>query len=202
MPKTFSDSERAYIKKRLMEEAQACLAQFGMRKTTVDELVKRVNIPKGTFYLFYPSKELLFFDVLCTLHNELQATLLRWIDDLQDSINADTVTELVFRLYKQVDSTFLYSFIASGDLELLVRKLPPEVAKAHAQKDDFSMERLLSLLPGVHVEDHNIKIFSAVLRAIFCTMLHRREVGEDVFDDAIRVMLRGVVIQLFEGETL
>ena len=201
MPKTFSDNERAYIKKRLMEEAQACLAQFGMRKTTVDELVKRVNIPKGTFYLFYPSKELLLFEVFCTLHDELQVTLLRWIDELQGNINANTVTELIFRLYKQVDSTFLYAFIASGDLEMLVRKLPPEVATAHAQEDDFNMERLLSLLPGVRTEG-NIKVFSAVLRAIFCTMLHKKEIGEDVFDDAVRVMLRGVVVQLFEGETL
>ncbi len=201
MPKTFTDNEREYIKKRLMEEAQACLAQFGLRKTTVDELVKRVNIPKGTFYLFYPSKELLFFDMLCTLHDQLQANLLRWFDELRGNINVDTITELIFRLYKQVDSTFIYSFAASGDLGLLMRKLPPEVAEAHAQKDDLSMERLLSLLPGVRAEG-NIKIFSAALRAIFCTMLHRREIGEDVFDDAIRIMLRGVATQLFEGETL
>lgn len=200
MPRTFSDSERVYIKKRLMEEAQACLTQFGMRKTTVDELVKRVNIPKGTFYLFYSSKELLFFDVFCTFHDELQAMLLRWIDELQGNINAHTVTELIFRLYKRVDSTFIYSFIASGDMELLIRKLPPEVARAHAQKDDFNMERLLSLLPGVRTEG-DINIFSAALRAVFCMMLHRREIGEEVFDDAVRVMLRGVVLQLFEEET-
>ncbi len=201
MPKSFSDSERAYIKKRLMEEAQTCLSQYGMRKTTVDELVRRVHIPKGTFYLFYQSKELLFFDVFCTLHDELQATLLGWIDELSGNLNADTVTELLFRLYKKTDSTFIYSFIANGDLELLVLKLPPEVAAAHAQKDDFSMEQLLSLLPGVRTEG-NIKIFSAVLRAIFCAMLHRREVGEEVFDDAIHVMLRGVVRELFEGKIL
>lgn len=184
-----------------MEEAQACLAQFGVRKTTVDELAKRANIPKGTFYLFYPSKELLFFDLFCTLHDELQATLLRWIDELAGNINADTVTELILRLYMRKDSTFIYSFIASGDLELLVRKLPPEAAATHAQKDDFNVERLLSLLPGVGTEG-NIKIFSAVLRAIFCTMLHKQEVGEEVFDDAIRVMVRGVVLQLFDREAL
>lgn len=201
MPKSFSESERAYIKKRLMEEAQACLAQFGIRKTTVDELVKRVNIPKGTFYLFYPSKELLFFDVFCALHDGLQADVLHRIDELRDNINTDTVTELIFQIYKQVDATFMYSFAASGDLELLVRKLPPDVAKFHAQKDDFNMEKFLSLLPGVRVEG-NVKVFSAALRAIFCTMPHRREIGEDVFDDAIRVMLRGVVAQLFGGETL
>ena len=57
MPKTFTDSEREYIKERLIEEAKKSLSQHGIRKTTVDELVKRVNIPKGTFYLFYESKE-------------------------------------------------------------------------------------------------------------------------------------------------
>lgn len=201
MPKSFSENERQAIKKRLMEEAQACLVQYGMRKTTVDELVRRVNIPKGTFYLFYPSKELLFFEVFCTLHDELQSTLLGWIDELGDNVNADTVTELLFRLYKMTDSTFIYSFIASGDLELLVRKLPPEVTAAHIQKDDFSMERLLSLLPGVRTEG-NIKIFSAVLRAVFCTMLHKKEIGEEFYDDVILVMLRGAVKELLEGKVL
>ena len=30
MPKTFSDSERKYIKKRLIEEATYCLSQYGV----------------------------------------------------------------------------------------------------------------------------------------------------------------------------
>lgn len=63
MPKSYSEQEREYIKTRLKEEAAKCLAQYGVRRTTVDEIVKRVNIPKGTFYLFYKSKELLLFDV-------------------------------------------------------------------------------------------------------------------------------------------
>ena len=201
MPKALSETEKAYIQKRLMEEAQICLGQLGFRKTTVDELVKRVNIAKGTFYLFYPSKEMLFFDVFCTLHDELQKTLLQWIDDLKGNVNADTVTDLLFQLYKKTDSTFLYGFTASGDLELLVRKLPPEVTSEHTKKDDYAMDRFLSLLPGVNIQK-NGKIFSAVLRAIFCSTLHKREIGEDVYDDAIRVLLHGAVKQLFEGEEL
>ena len=77
MPKAFSNNEREYIKNRLMEEARNCLKLYGMKKTTVDELVKRVNIPKGTFYLFFESKEILFYEVLCLFHDELQAELLR-----------------------------------------------------------------------------------------------------------------------------
>lgn len=201
MPKTFTEEERNYIKKRLIEEAQICLAQYGIRKTTVDELVKRVNIPKGTFYLFYQSKEMLFFDVLCYMHNELQTIILEWIDNLHGEKNVDTITELLFRLYKQIDSTYLYMLISSGEIELLMRKLPPEIVKEHAKYDDLSVERLLMMLPGRY-DESTIKIFSAVLRAIFCTILHRREIGEDIFDDAIRVMLRGAIIVLFEREEL
>ena len=61
MPKRFSEEERAYIVSRLKEEAAKCMAQYGIRKTTVDEIVRRVKIPKGTFYLFYQSKEMLLF---------------------------------------------------------------------------------------------------------------------------------------------
>lgn len=201
MPKAFSEEEREYIKKRLMEEAQVCLTQFGMRKTSVDELVKRVGIPKGTFYLFYSSKELLFFEVFNTLQDQIQKDMLQRLNRLGSNINADAITDVIFQLYKQVDSTFIYSFLSSGELELLVRKLPPEIVNAHVQKDDFNMEQLLGLIPGRHTQS-TIKIFSAALRAIFCSMSHKKEIGEDIFDETIQVMLRGVINQVFEGRTL
>ena len=196
MPKTFTDKEREYIKKRLMEEAQDCLRLYGIRKTTVDELVKRANIPKGTFYLFYDSKELLFYDVLCSVHDELHADLRRWLEALDEPAAADQVTELVLGLYKKVEASFLYKFITGGDLELLMRRLPPEVARAHAEKDDFSMEQLIAMAPGI--KGDSIKKYSAAMRAIFLSMLHKHEIGEEVFEDALRLMIRGVVMQMFE----
>ena len=75
MPKRYSEEERAYIRKRLKEEAVSCMGQFGIRRTTVDEIVKRVNIPKGTFYLFYKSKELLLFDVIQEQHELINQKL-------------------------------------------------------------------------------------------------------------------------------
>jgi AcrR family transcriptional regulator len=196
MPKTFTDKEREYIKKRLMEEAQDCLRLYGIRKTTVDELVKRANIPKGTFYLFYDSKELLFYDVLCSVHDELHADLRRRLEALDEPAAADQVTELVLGLYKKVEASFLYKFITGGDLELLMRRLPPEVARAHAEKDDFSMEQLIAMAPGI--KGDSIKKYSAAMRAIFLSVLHKHEIGEEVFEDALRLMIRGVVMQMFE----
>lgn len=194
MPKTFTDNEREYIKKKLMEEAQDCLKLYGIKKTTVDDLVKRANIPKGTFYLFFESKEILFYEVFCWYHDELQNGLMRELEALDEQVSAERLTELLLGLYQKLEGSFLYKLITSGDLELLMRKLPPEVARIHAKKDDFSIERLISMIPGINGD--NIKVFSAAMRAIFLSMLHKHEIGEEVFADALRLMIRGVMMQM------
>ena len=79
MPKCYSEQEREYIKKRLKEEAADCMARYGIRRTTVDEIVRRVKIPKGTFYLFYQSKELLLFDVILEQHDLIEKKLFDFV---------------------------------------------------------------------------------------------------------------------------
>jgi len=198
MPKSFSENERAYIKKRLMEEAKSCLSQYGIRKTTVDELVKRVNIPKGTFYLFYDSKELLFYDVLCEFHDEMHEKLLAEAAAIQDDITPVKLTDLIMGLYKMVDESFLLRFLSENEMELLLRKLPPETVEKHALDDNFSVEQLFMAAP--QLKGKNIEAFSAALRGIFMTLLYKNEIGENVFDDALRILVYGVVLQMFEGE--
>ncbi len=198
MPKSYSQNERDFIRQRLMEEAAQFLVQYGARKTTVDELVKRVGIPKGTFYLFYDSKELLFYDVFNTYHDELHDKILSEIACLGQEIDPQKLTELIFSLYKLVADSFLLKFMTEGELEMVLRKLPPEIASKHAEKDDLSIEQLLSLLPDLKTEQS--RIFSAALRAIFLSMLHKHEIGETVFDDALKTMIHGVVIQMFGGD--
>jgi AcrR family transcriptional regulator len=195
----YSDGEREHIRRRLLEEAECCLAQYGVRKTTVDELVRRVRIPKGTFYLFYASKELLFFEVLRSLHDRIQAELSGRLGALGLNPGANAVAELLFDLFKRVEETALFGLITGGDLEYLVRKLPEEIVEAHAAEDDLNVERLVARLPGCEAAD--IPAVSAALRAAFFTALHRREIGREVFDDALKLMLRGIVVQMYKGDS-
>jgi AcrR family transcriptional regulator len=198
MPKALSGSERANIKDQLTEQALACLSRFGLRKTTVDELVKRVGIPKGTFYLLYPSKEMLFFEAFLKKHDELQDLAIKGIEELKDNINVDNVTQHIFRVYKQVQSTELYQFITGGDFETVLRRIPPDALERHEQRDLFSMERLFAMLPIRHSDEEH-KAFATAIRAAFCSMLHKKEIGEEYFDEAVLIMLRGILSQLFDG---
>ena len=62
------------------------------------------------------------------------------------------------------------------------------------------MEELVALVPNIKTDA--IRVFSAAMRGIFISLLHKQEIGEEVFDEALRVMLRGVVLQMFEGDKL
>ena len=77
MPKVYSQSEKDDIKGRLKEATRQSLSMNGIKKTTVDSLVKEVNIPKGTFYLFYKSKEILVFEVLLEFHEIFEKDMKR-----------------------------------------------------------------------------------------------------------------------------
>jgi AcrR family transcriptional regulator len=198
MPKKFTENEKDYIVKRLKEEAMQCLSIYGVKKTTVDELVKRVNIPKGTFYLFYESKELLLFDAINDLHDEIQNKLLFKMKSVIEDLTVDGLTDLIFGLYQEVNNTGLLSVIMNGELELLMRKLPEETVKEHLAQDDFNMEHFFAFLPWK--ENKNIEAYSGAFRGIFLTMLYKREIGESIFDEALRLMLRGLIIQILEEE--
>ena len=196
MPKTFSESEREYIKERLIDEAKKSLAQHGIRKTTVDELVKRVNIPKGTFYLFYESKERLLFDVILRFNDEVQEQLLAEVTALPDVPDAQMLTDVIYRLYKQLDDSFLPRLMLDGELEFFMRTLPPELASLHAEHDADKVRALIDLLPGVRPE--RAELYSAALRSVFLTLMYKDEIGEALFDDTIRMLIYGVVRQLVE----
>ena len=197
MPKTFSESERAYIKERLLAEARKCLATYGIRKTTIDELVKRVGIPKGTFYLFYESKERLLFDVIMGFDEEAQAQLLQEVSALPGVPDADTFTDIILRFYRQIGESFLPRLMQDGELEFFMRTVPPELSRRHAERDKEAMRRMFAAFPGMQTE--RAAVFSGAFRGVFLTLLMKDEIGAEIYEDALRVLIRGVALQMLES---
>lgn len=194
MPKSFSEQEREYIKKRLKEEAAKCLAQYGVRRTTVDEIVKRVNIPKGTFYLFYKSKELLLFETIQEQHEIVNRKVYQAVSNLvTKEFTAEELTDVIVEFYKMTEEMPILKLLDLGEVELLVRKLPQEVVAEHLQDDTDTIEKMFALLPIKKEVD--IKVISAVFHAIYFATLHKSEIGEEQYDEALRTLIYGIVIQ-------
>ena len=76
MPKPFTAVQKETIRAKLMETGRACFLRYGLKKTTIDDLVKPVGIAKASFYLFFDSKEALYMDIFLAEIPEMMQRLM------------------------------------------------------------------------------------------------------------------------------
>lgn len=197
MATPFSDKKRELIRKKLNDVARECLLNNGVRKTTVDQIVQMTGISKGSFYNFYPGKEILFFTVL----EEYQKSIIDKLTNKlrkEDNIGIDKFTELVYELYQDVRQSFIMSIIQNQEFEYLIRKLPKELIIDHHLLDDILTKNVFSYMK---IKDGiDIDIISASLRAIFITMIHIEEVGEKYYDEVLKLLIKGLAQQIIKED--
>ena len=190
MPKCYTDQEKEYIKRRLKEEAGKCLIQYGIRRTTVDDIVKRVQIPKGTFYLFYQSKELLLYDVILEEHDRIEEELVQAVSQMQDNeFDTEQLIQVIYDFFKKSSVSPVLKILNSNEIELLARKLPAGVLEKHIEHDNDLIEDVLTKLTLNADMDKNV--LGAAFRAIYFITLHRDIIGEDYFEKSLYFRAKG-----------
>lgn len=177
MPKGFTDAEKAHIRAQLLAQGRAFLATTGIRKTSVDDLVAAVNISKGAFYLFFPSKEELFLTVFEQLEAAYHATLLDVAEQGSGSPQERLrwFFEQAFALWR---SSPLFRHFGEADYAYLIRKLPPERVEAALHTDE---RFVAALLARWHAQGLGITLapaeFTGLMRALFFVSLHADDIG-------------------------
>ena len=197
MATAFTDKEKEVIRKKLHKAAKECLQRYGVRKTTVDQMVEMVDISKGSFYNFYSSKEMLFFTVL----EEYQIdTMNRLIEQLEqeNQINANQFVQLLYDFYQDFRYSFVFTIFRNHEMELLIRKLPKEVITTHQLLDDRMAEKIVSRI-NIR-ESISVEIVSALFRTIAMSILHIEEIGEKQFDAVLKLLIQGIVGQIIEED--
>lgn len=191
MATAFDDNEKELIRKKLKEAAEECLLKYGVKKTTVDQLVQMAGISKGSFYSFYSAKEVLFFIVLEEYQKSIISELINKLKEI-DNIGVDEFTELIYGLYQEVRQSFIMSIIQNQEFEYFIKKLPKELILEHHLLDNAFTKELFSY---VKIKG-NVDIVSASLKAIFMSMIYIVEIGEKEFDSVLRLLIRGVAQQI------
>lgn len=134
MAKAFTQEQKEKIKEKLLSEGRQLFEKYGLTKTTVDEIVERVGISKGAFYLFYPSKESLFFEIIEKIEREFKSKL---YEELENTIeNPYEILKLM--LYKGlefIESTPLLKHISAKEMKYLYRTIPKDTIKNHMNID-------------------------------------------------------------------
>ena len=197
MATAFTDKEKEVIRKKLQKAAKECLQRYGVRKTTVDQMVAMSDISKGSFYSFYSSKEMLFFRVLEEYQIDIMNRLEEQLEQ-ENQINANQFVQLLYDFYQDFRYSFVFNIFKNHEMELLIRKLPKEVITTHQLLDDRMAEKILSRI-NIR-ESVSVEIVSALFRTIAMSILHIEEIGEKQFDTILKLLIQGIVGQIIEED--
>ncbi len=189
MPKGFTEHEKEIIHAKLLEKGKEFLMVYGIKKTSVEDLTRAAGISKGSFYVFYNTKEELFFEVLEELEKEIKGKLLQEIfkPGLPPKESFKTVLK---QLILSFDQNPAFKIFNNEELEYMIRKLPPELVQQHMSKDDDTVTELYKSFnkAGVFI-DRDPKVVSGILRALAFTVFHKKDIGEEIYPEVISVYI-------------
>lgn len=142
MPKIVTNEERELIREAIYEKTVQLIKEKGIRAITVDDVVRAVGIGKGSFYSYYPSREACLFEVIKRCEREVFSRM----EKMMSSIHSDKerAIQLLKGIFTSRDS--LFTSINQLDVELLLRKLPPEYRVAENEKIENNFQKALQLM--------------------------------------------------------
>lgn len=180
MPKGFSEREKRLIRKKLFEEGSRLFDQFGIQKTTVDDIARAAGISKGSFYSFYNSKEELFFDIFEKIERELKAKFFGEVFPESKS-HRESFRTFINGLISLIENT-LFKRLNSSDLEYLMRKLPEEKIVNHMKQDYVIFEEFYRSWSEKGVfRKLDMKGFTGVMKLLFYLVVHQADYTPDEY---------------------
>jgi len=134
MPRGFSDSQIQTFQKKLIAAAFAALKNTGVRKTTVQSLVKAAGLSVGAFYKFYPSKEALFFEAYEITEERLKDQFLSLLQAAPE-VSPQAVCAILKQIFYSETMDALLLLMQKEELDYMLRSIDPETVNLHMQKD-------------------------------------------------------------------
>ena len=201
MPRAFNIDERDRIEARLLETGRRLFERQGLRKTNVAELAAAAGIGKGSFYLFYPSKEALFLAISDRFESQLKSSLELELDALRETgADARTLLRRYFALHFEAFERhpFLALLGDRSELEPLLRRVGPERFAAERERDASFFAELITRWQRDGLVDPKIdpRAASALSRAVLALIQGRELIGEDDWPAMVELTIDALASRL------
>ncbi|MUG66364.1 TetR/AcrR family transcriptional regulator [Paenibacillus campinasensis] len=193
MPRKFNEQEKQWIRQKLMEEGKRSFEARGLRKTSVEDLTKATGISQGAFYLFFASKEELFYELLLAEEALIREQLLEWAEagDVTKASIRRFISES-FRLMSE--NALIRTMYFQGELERLVRKLPPEKLEQNFAEDQDALQHVVRKWQAAGIlRKERPELIVSMFRSLVLLSLHKQEIGEMIYDETTELLVRLIV---------
>ena len=191
MRKALSKQEHDTIKSKLIENCRICWKQYGYKKTSVSELASMSGISTGAFYVFYPSKEILFVETANAFTKKLYEIMAKCKSQKTTKQDfSDRFKQCIDRLF---ENKWIFSLREHS--ETFMRKLPEKIFEQDFNQDVLDVATVINLyglIPKVPIEKI-VAVFHTLLMSIYLT-----EIIGTPHKQALYLLIDSVMVNLFE----
>jgi AcrR family transcriptional regulator len=185
----FNENEKEQIRQCLLTKGKELFIQYGLSKTSIDDLVQACGISKGSFYKFFSSKEELFYVILQN-QEEISNRLIG--EHLKENLPPKELLSSFFHMaYKMADENpLLQQWFQDGERERIVRKLPQHLIEGFSREHDKKGVVFVQALirQGV-LKDQDPEVINGVMRAVLMLRLFKEQLGSDLFPKIMDVII-------------
>ena len=183
---------------QLAEKGRLIFSKYGIRRTTVEELTKAVGIAKGSFYLFFESKEELYFHILSIEVAQLRMEAIKTLEQ-----PAQSPYDIVRSLLQGITDAFaMNSIVALSASDEGREVLERERIKKKLTGDSnihIGLQTLLyELMDRGFLKKQNIRRIENMMRALFIVLIHREDFDKDYSEETITMIIDAVAERITE----
>lgn len=193
MPR-FTEQEKEIINDKLLIEGEKLFALHGLKKVTVDDLVAAVNISKGSFYAFYPSKEHLYIEINFRLQKELFANIETTVKGKKYDSYRDLTKDVIMLSLTGLITSPILSQIDLSLMDYLQRKLSPDIFESHMHSDIRILE-MLEDLGVIFTVPHTV-----IIKSLYSVLSCLEQFKEDEELSTIQSLLVNGIVQQVVSE--
>ena len=118
MPKIFSEEDRDILYEKMLDVGLQLLEKKQYKHISIEEVAREVGVAKGTFYSFFKSKELFFYEVMQRIKERNREPLRA----LPENASVKEISECLFYRYMHVKT--VYDYFLPEEIKQIVRRLP------------------------------------------------------------------------------
>jgi AcrR family transcriptional regulator len=182
MPKPWSKGEKEMVRKSLIEHGRRLFEKHGLQKTTVDEIVKAAQISKGAFYLFYDSKEELYFEILEMAEHDFKEMVYGKLAARGIS-HKESFKMFLSKAIDFLTTMPIYSQLDSADLQYLMRKLPKKALEKHMESDlEYFSQFFQPWIRKGWMRKVSPEELNGLLLSVVYFVLHKNDIGGSSFE--------------------
>ncbi|MDP5273267.1 TetR/AcrR family transcriptional regulator [Chengkuizengella axinellae] len=198
--RAFNEQEKDHIRETLIDRGRELFGTLGIKKTSISDLTKAVGIAQGSFYLFYKTKEELFFEILEREEEQIKKVLFSEIQF--KPLTKELFKHFLLRSLEVIGNNPIIRRVQHGnEFTLMLRKLPKETIEQHIKKDAVDAFPMLKMWQQQgRLIERDSEVIVGVLRSFVLMSLHKQEIGEDIYDETILLVAESIADKIVKEE--